>query len=67
MVALSTMLSNVGAGVSQVRSQNQSRPVRMTEQQGPANAMDARSAALTLIQRALVVSETTGHDLDVLA
>ncbi|HOV61764.1 MAG TPA: hypothetical protein PK349_11980 [Candidatus Hydrogenedentes bacterium] len=57
----------VGAGVSQVRAQATPVAAGQLKEQKPV-AMDVRSAALALIQRALsVVPGAPGHDLDVTA
>lgn len=64
MSALAAVAS-VGAGASQVRALNGSKPAGLTEQSKPAE--DVRVVALRLITEALAVDGTTGHDLDVLA
>jgi len=65
MAGLTAVASSVGAGVSHGRIQNDMQAVQLKDQERPPSDMGA--AALLLIQRALVVSGTTQHDLDVLA
>lgn len=59
------MASGIGAGVRQGRIQTVGQQAHLKEQEQPAN--DVRTAALSLIQRALAVSGPTRHDLDLLA
>lgn len=65
MAGLSAVVSSVGAGVSQVRFQDHDRSAQLKDQDRLDG--DVRSAALQLIQRALIKPGTTGRDLDVLA
>lgn len=66
MNGLTAIASNVGARVSQVRSQPHARATQPKERDGLRE--NVRTAALQLIQAALsTVTETTGRDLDVLA
>lgn len=65
MAGVTDVVSGVGAGVSQIRFQSQASAPQMTEQMG--NPSDVNTAVLRLIQKALMVSGTEGHDLDVLA
>ncbi len=65
MSGLTAMASSVGAGVSQIRSQNYVSTPQLKEQSGAKE--DVRAVALQLIRQALKVSASEGHDLDVLA
>jgi len=65
MAGATAMVSNVGAGVSQIRVQRQASAPQMTEQMGKTK--DVNTAALHLITQAMAVSGAVGRDLDVLA
>jgi len=65
MVGLSSVVSGVGAGSSQVRPQSHVQSAAPKDLGKPID--HARAATLMLIQQALSSLRTTGHDLDVLA
>ncbi len=65
MAGITAVAGNVGAGVSQVRTQVHVRAPQVKDHAGSSG--DVSTVALQLIQRALSKSGTAHHDLDVLA